>query len=48
MKRVVFLLGVFPAVFLAQEKSDSIGLTQIKEVVVVKKNRLYSHQKDIN
>ena len=37
MKRVVFLLGVFPAVFLAQEKKDSVKITEIKEVSIIKK-----------
>lgn len=45
MKRVVFLLGVFPAVFLAQEKADSIGVNQIKEVVVVKKKPIVQSSK---
>ena len=37
MKRIAFLLGVFPAVFLAQEKKDSVKVTEIKEVSIIKK-----------
>ena len=37
MKKTFYIIGLIPAVFLAQEKKDSVKVTEIKEVSIIKK-----------
>ena len=37
MKKTFYFIGLIPAVFLAQEKKDSVKVTEIKEVSIIKK-----------
>ena len=37
MKETFYFIGLVPAVFLAQEKKDSVKVTEIKEVSIIKK-----------
>lgn len=37
MKKTFYFIGLIHAVFLAQEKKDSVKVTEIKEVSIIKK-----------